>query len=234
MHYCNNFYYRSDPSTLYYLSSLRCFYRYIILNLFKILRQSYWWSSYLIFPWRWERYAILMQYKTKIVFNGSAAHARTRVLIRHGSARLFLLSVVLRTRLVSSRGTLHGPRRARDVPGTEWDKGGFRDLITSSIITSTIMHADTTHYAHPLPRHDQSVPSASSMLILQSLSTPLSPQKLAQPTLLQSWSEWYNFMSCTTDGGVCIIYFSCFLFLSTFPFLYFLNFVKKNHRLYRP
>jgi len=89
------------------------------------------------------------------------------------------------------RGTLHGPCRTRGIPGTGRDKGGFRDLITSS----TIMHADTTHYAHLLPRHGQSVPSASSMLILQSLSTPLSSQKLAQPTLLQFRFEWYYFMS---------------------------------------
>lgn len=65
------------------------------------------------------------------------------------------------------------------VPGiTSRDKGGLGDLITSS----TIMHADTTHYAHPLARRrrrGRSVPS-SPMLILRPLSTPLSLQKLTR------------------------------------------------------
>lgn len=78
---------------------------------------------------------------TRIVFNDRRlmrGHACSSATVLFGSF-FFPLSFAQDSFL---RGTLHGPCRARSVPRTGRDKGGFRDLITSS----TIMHADTTHY----------------------------------------------------------------------------------------
>lgn len=126
---------------------------------------------------------------TRIVFNDR------RLMRGHACSSATVLSLVLSSFCSLAQdsflpGTLHGPCDARGIPGTGRDKGVFRDLITSS----TIMHADTTYYAHPFSRdvaktcHRRRRP----MLTLQSLSTALSSQKLARLTLLRSRSEGYT------------------------------------------